>query len=287
VFFTDVDLAYDPDEALKILSPVGVRALTLQSPMRARPDSQFLISPRSFPTIYRRHLMSRGFNWWLRQMLPITILDTQAGLKGITAQAWNVLGPQITTDGFFFDVSWLARAGVARMRIAERRFFQIPVDPPPCAWVDAWLEHDQGYNQAAAKIDGPRTDWFADAVIVERIYRFHDPVECPPSQTAPRIPFALGVTADDFGIGVDTAAESFAHTAWSGHRHQPDGDHRRTRARIRRAARRCARPRCRPARRADGLRSSALVAGRSSGLVGRDGRFLSNGRLWRRPSAEG
>jgi dolichyl-phosphate beta-glucosyltransferase len=126
--FTDVDLAYDPDEALKILSLLESGA-DIAVANRARPDSQFLISPRSFPTIYRRHLMSRGFNWWLRQMLPITILDTQAGLKGITAQAWNVLGPQITTDGFFFDVELLARAGVARMRIAETPIFFKYSDP--------------------------------------------------------------------------------------------------------------------------------------------------------------
>ena len=126
--FTDVDLAYDPDEALKILSLLEAGA-DIAVANRAGADSQFLISPRSFPTIYRRHLMSRSFNWWLRQMLPITILDTQAGLKGITAQAWNVLGPQMTTDGFFFDVELLARAGVARMRIDETPIFFKYSDP--------------------------------------------------------------------------------------------------------------------------------------------------------------
>lgn len=128
LIYTDVDLAYDPDEAVKILklledgADVGVVN-------RASPDSRFLISPLDFPRIYKRHLMSRGFNWWLRQMLPIKILDTQAGLKGLTAKAWEEIGPQMHNDGFFFDVELLARAGAANMRIDEIPVFVKYIDP--------------------------------------------------------------------------------------------------------------------------------------------------------------
>jgi dolichyl-phosphate beta-glucosyltransferase len=126
--FTDVDLAYDPDEALKILHLLENGA-DLAVVNRASADSQFLISPRDFPNIYKRHIMSRGFNWWLRQMLPIHILDTQAGLKGITAAAWEILSPHMTTNGFFFDVELLARAGSAQMRIDEIPVLVRYVDP--------------------------------------------------------------------------------------------------------------------------------------------------------------
>jgi dolichyl-phosphate beta-glucosyltransferase len=126
--FTDVDLAYDPDEALKILELLEHGA-DLAVVNRASPDSQFLISPRDFPNIYKRHMMSRGFNWWLRQMLPINILDTQAGLKGITAAAWDILSPHMTTNGFFFDVELLARAGAAQMKIDEIPVLVRYVDP--------------------------------------------------------------------------------------------------------------------------------------------------------------
>jgi dolichyl-phosphate beta-glucosyltransferase len=126
--FTDVDLAYDPDEALKILSLLENGA-DLAVVNRASAQSQFLISPRDFPNIYKRHMMSRGFNWWLRQMLPISILDTQAGLKGITAAAWDVLSPHMTTNGFFFDVEFLARAGAAEMKIEEIPVLVRYVDP--------------------------------------------------------------------------------------------------------------------------------------------------------------
>jgi len=126
--YTDADLAYDPDEAIKILhllengADVGVVN-------RACSESRFVISPRDFPRIYKRHLMSRSFNWWLRQMLPISILDTQAGLKGISASAWKKIGPQMTVNGFFFDVELLARAGAAQLQIEEIPVRVTYVDP--------------------------------------------------------------------------------------------------------------------------------------------------------------
>lgn len=126
--YTDVDLAYDPEESIKIKNLLEAGA-DLAVVNRANPESQFLISPRDFPNIYRRHMMSRSFNWWLRRMLPITIGDTQAGLKGITAKAWDVIGPEMTTDGFFFDVEFLARAGAAGMRIDESPVFFKYYDP--------------------------------------------------------------------------------------------------------------------------------------------------------------
>lgn len=116
--FTDVDLAYDPDEALKIVRVLEAGA-DVAVVNRASPESCFLISPRDFPNIYRRHLMSRSFNWWLRQVLPIKILDTQAGLKGVTAAAWEIVGPKMNCDGFFVDVELLARAQVEGLVLRE------------------------------------------------------------------------------------------------------------------------------------------------------------------------
>ena len=126
--YTDVDLAYDPEEAVKILHLLenGADVAVVN---RANPDSRFVMSPSDFPRIYKRHLMSRSFNWWLRRMLPIGILDTQAGLKGITARAWETVGPKITSDGFFFDVELLARAGAANLRIQEIPVMVTYVDP--------------------------------------------------------------------------------------------------------------------------------------------------------------
>jgi len=118
LFFLDADLAYGPEEALKLLALLeGGASLAVVN--RADPRSQFIMSPCDFPTIYRRHLMSRAFNWWLRQVLPIRILDTQAGLKGFTGTAWAAVAGDMRSDGFFFDVELLARVEAAGLPVAQ------------------------------------------------------------------------------------------------------------------------------------------------------------------------
>jgi dolichyl-phosphate beta-glucosyltransferase len=126
--FTDADLAYAPEEAVKMLAMLQAGA-DMVVVNRAHPDSRFLISPMDFPNIYKRHRMSRAFNAFLRWMLPIRVLDTQAGLKGFTAEAWNKIGPHILTDGFFVDVELLAYAGAANLRIKETPIFFNYIDP--------------------------------------------------------------------------------------------------------------------------------------------------------------
>jgi dolichyl-phosphate beta-glucosyltransferase len=126
--FTDADLAYAPEEAAKVLALLksGADMVVVN---RAHPDSRFLISPMDFPNIYKRHRMSRAFNAFLRWMLPIEVLDTQAGLKGFTAEAWNKIGPNVLTDGFFFDVELLAYAGAAKLSVKETPIYFDYIDP--------------------------------------------------------------------------------------------------------------------------------------------------------------
>src|SRR5580704_13929609 len=126
--FTDADLAYAPEEAVKVLKLLksGADMVVVN---RAHPDSRFLISPMDFPNIYKRHRMSRAFNAFLRMMLPIKVLDTQAGLKGFTAEAWNKIGPNVLTDGFFFDVELLAYAGAAKLSVKETPIYFDYIDP--------------------------------------------------------------------------------------------------------------------------------------------------------------
>jgi dolichyl-phosphate beta-glucosyltransferase len=126
--FTDVDLAYPPEEATRVLALLqsGADMVVVN---RAHPESKFLISPMDFPYIYKRHRMSRAFNAFLRFMLPIRILDTQAGLKGFTAGAWEKIGPRVLANGFFFDVEVLAYAGDAKLRIDETPVHFEYVDP--------------------------------------------------------------------------------------------------------------------------------------------------------------
>jgi dolichyl-phosphate beta-glucosyltransferase len=118
MIFTDVDLAYEPDDAEKLLAVLKSGA-DLVVVNRASPDSTYLISPRDFSNIYKRHLMSRAYNRWLRMMLPIDILDTQAGYKGLSAAAWARLGPRLQCNGFFFDTELLAHAGAMGLDVRQ------------------------------------------------------------------------------------------------------------------------------------------------------------------------
>jgi dolichyl-phosphate beta-glucosyltransferase len=126
--FTDVDLAYDPEDAYRMVALLREGA-DLVVANRTDPDSRYWISPRDFPSLYRRHLMSRTYNAWVRFMLPIRVRDTQAGLKALTQAAWRGLAPVLTVNGFAFDVELLARAGQFGLRIIETPVSFRYVDP--------------------------------------------------------------------------------------------------------------------------------------------------------------
>jgi dolichyl-phosphate beta-glucosyltransferase len=126
--FTDVDLAYDLEDACRVLALLQAGADMVVAD-RTNPDTQYCMSPRDLPTVYRRHLMSRAYNAWVRRMLPITVRDTQAGLKGLSRAAWEQLASVLHVDGFAFDVELLARAGQAGLRIVETPVAFRYVDP--------------------------------------------------------------------------------------------------------------------------------------------------------------
>jgi dolichyl-phosphate beta-glucosyltransferase len=77
------------------------------------------MSPSFFPYLFTRHVLSRAFNAVVRATLLPGILDTQAGLKGFTAEAGAVVFPRLTVLGFGFDVEALYVARRHRLRVAQ------------------------------------------------------------------------------------------------------------------------------------------------------------------------
>jgi len=61
----------------------------------------------------------------------------------------------MTTDGFFFDVELLARAGAASMKIDESPVFLNYADTTTVRMVRTWLAHDQGSMRLKETCDGP------------------------------------------------------------------------------------------------------------------------------------
>ena len=116
--FIDADLAYPPTEVSKILRDLEAGA-DVAIACRVLPDSRYLMSPTFFSYLYTRHLMSRAFNTVVRWSLVPGVLDTQAGLKGFTARAADLIFPKLTVPGFGFDVEALYIARREGLRIAQ------------------------------------------------------------------------------------------------------------------------------------------------------------------------
>jgi glycosyltransferase involved in cell wall biosynthesis len=104
--FTDVDLAYPLDEVHKIVRDIEAGS-DIAIACRVLPESRYLMSPSFFHYLYTRHLMSRAFNKVVQTFLLPGILDTQAGLKGFTADAAKMCFTRATIPGFGFDIECL------------------------------------------------------------------------------------------------------------------------------------------------------------------------------------
>ena len=116
--FTDADLAYPIEEAAKVVAQLEAGS-DVAVACRVLPESRYLMSPSFFHYLYTRHLMSRAFNWAVRLTLLPGILDSQAGLKGMTAAAAETVLPRLTIPGFGFDVELLYVARRLGLRVTQ------------------------------------------------------------------------------------------------------------------------------------------------------------------------
>jgi hypothetical protein len=116
--FTDFDLAYGFDDVLRL-------AQTLQSgadvaiASRYHPQSRVTLPPRLQGYAYRRYLQSLVFSVLVRLLLPVTQKDTQAGLKGLSARAADMILPHLQCCGFEFDCELLTACAYFGLEVAE------------------------------------------------------------------------------------------------------------------------------------------------------------------------
>jgi dolichyl-phosphate beta-glucosyltransferase len=113
--FTDVDLAYSFDDVLRVAAILHAGA-EVAIASRLHPESRLTVPPTLQGYAYRRYLQSLVFSRLVRWLLPLAQRDTQAGLKGLSARAAQLLLPRLHCDGFEFDCELLtacARYGVA------------------------------------------------------------------------------------------------------------------------------------------------------------------------------
>jgi glycosyltransferase involved in cell wall biosynthesis len=116
--FTDVDLAYGLEDIQRVARTLRDGAGVVIA-SRRHPASQMLIPARLCGYVYRRHVQSLVFSSLVRLLLPIKQFDTQAGLKGLTAEAARTLLPHLCCDGFGFDCELLTAAARLGVPVTE------------------------------------------------------------------------------------------------------------------------------------------------------------------------
>lgn len=113
--FTDVDLAYRFDDIARVADELRDGA-EVAIASREHPDSLVQLPPRTLSYAHRRRRQSQVFGTLARTLLPLTQLDTQAGLKGMSGDVAGRVLPNLKCDGFGFDCELLtacARYGIA------------------------------------------------------------------------------------------------------------------------------------------------------------------------------
>jgi dolichyl-phosphate beta-glucosyltransferase len=116
--FADVDLAYGFDEILRVARALqGGADVAIAS--RTHPESCVQVPAVLSGYVYRRHLQSRAFGLLTRWLLSLSVQDTQAGLKGLSAEAARRLLPELGCDGFGFDCELLAACAAHGLAVVE------------------------------------------------------------------------------------------------------------------------------------------------------------------------
>jgi dolichyl-phosphate beta-glucosyltransferase len=119
IFYTDADLAYPIEGIEMFLDPLREATHDAAVGSRVHAASRFHLHPCYFRYLHKRYLMSRFFNWMVRQLFGIHVMDTQCGLKGFTAKAAKAIFSRISIHGFTFDVEVLLIARRLGYRVAE------------------------------------------------------------------------------------------------------------------------------------------------------------------------
>jgi len=116
--FTDVDLAYGFDDVVRVADALRSGA-SVAIASREHPESLIQLPPHHMGYAYRRRLQSKVFGKLARTLLPIRHKDTQAGLKGMTAEVAELIMPRLSCNGFGFDCEFLTACARLNVDVVE------------------------------------------------------------------------------------------------------------------------------------------------------------------------
>jgi dolichyl-phosphate beta-glucosyltransferase len=131
-FICDADLSMPPHELPRFLPPV-LTGVDVAIATREGHGARRIGEP------VHRHLMGRVFNYLVKAIVLPGISDTQCGFKMFTARAVAEIFPEVTVNGWGFDIQVLALARRRRLRIVE-----VPIE---------WQYRDE--SQVSMLRDGP------------------------------------------------------------------------------------------------------------------------------------
>lgn len=116
--FTDVDLAYPFADVLRVAAALRAGAAVAIG-SRTHPASRVDVPTAALGYAWRRSLQGRVFSAAVRALLPVPHRDTQAGLKGMTADVAETLLPHLACNGFGFDCELLAACSRSGIPVTE------------------------------------------------------------------------------------------------------------------------------------------------------------------------
>lgn len=112
VCYMDVDLSTDLDEIPRLLRAVVEEGYDIAVGSRLAPGSRVR---RSF----KREMISRLYNLFLKLVLSTGFSDAQTGFKALTRDAVQRIVPQVEDESWFFDTELLALAESQGLRIKD------------------------------------------------------------------------------------------------------------------------------------------------------------------------
>ena len=119
VGFVDGDLTFRLDGIPEMLDAFADGVDVVVGNRRAL-ETVFDVQTDAIPYIHMRHVISANFNRLVRALTPLTVPDTQCGLKLFARPAARACFERIVVGGFVFDLELLLAAFEAGLRVVSR-----------------------------------------------------------------------------------------------------------------------------------------------------------------------
>jgi dolichyl-phosphate beta-glucosyltransferase len=117
VVLMDADLAFDRESVQRAIDGLATAGMVVGN--RRHAGSHYSVPVRLFGFLFRRHVTGLVFNAFVRSMVPVTVRDTQCGLKAFRRESLDTIAPALSVEGFALDVEMLLVARALEVRLSD------------------------------------------------------------------------------------------------------------------------------------------------------------------------